>query len=104
MASKETPQLEPDVTTAFLVVQGLDGQWTTVYDYADREYTPLRDPSLDDIVGGCSNIMMSCQVQQTAVATTITMEQRAMQMQQMAQQQAEANRVASLIDPRKLRN
>jgi hypothetical protein len=58
---------------------------------------------MDDIVGGCANVQIGCQVQQTGMATMIMMEQRAMQMQQLAQQQQDANRVASLIDPKKLR-
>jgi hypothetical protein len=91
------------VTTAFLVVQDKNGQWTAMANYEDRDFTLERRATFDDMVGGCANITMGCQVQQSSVATMILMEQKAQQMQMFAQQQAESQRVASLIDPKKLR-
>lgn len=101
MADREAP---PElVTTAVLLVQDLNGQWVAYHDFADRKLSLERQATFDDIVGGCAVISAGCQVQQTAIATMITMEQRAAQMQQQFAQQQEANRVASLIDPKKLR-
>jgi hypothetical protein len=91
------------VTTAFLVVQDENGQWTALAEYEDKDFELSRRATFDDMVGGCANITMGCQVQQSAVATMIMMEQRAQQMQMFARQQAETQAVASLIDPKKLR-
>jgi hypothetical protein len=85
-----------EVITAFLVVQDTNGQWAAYADFADRDLSMERTSTMDDIVGGC-------QVQQSAMSTVIMMEQRAAQMQFQMQQQQEASRVASLIDPNKLR-
>jgi len=101
MAERENTSEQ--VTTAFLVVQGTDGQWTAYSEYMDKDLSLLRSASMDDIVGGCSNVVMGCQIQQSAVATMITMEQRAMQMQHQMRQQQEAQQALSLIDPSKLR-
>ncbi len=62
-----------------------------------------RQATLDDIIGGCENVKIGCQVQQSAISTIVMMEQRAAQMQYQMQQQQEAAKVASLIDPSKLR-
>jgi glycerophosphoryl diester phosphodiesterase len=88
-----------EVITAFLVVQTTDGQWVAYHDFADKDLSMHRAATMDDIVGGCANVTMGCQVQQTAMSSMIMMEQRAMQMRQ----QQEASKVASLIDPTKLR-
>jgi F420-0:gamma-glutamyl ligase len=103
LQAERTEEPTTEVTTAFLVVQGLDGQWTAMHDFAGKEFTLQRDAIMDDIVGGCSNIMVGAQVQQTGVATVILMEQRAHQMQQQMIQQQQMQHAASLIDPSKLR-
>jgi hypothetical protein len=54
-------------------------------------------------MGGCENVKVGCQTQQTAISTVIMMEQRAAMMQQQMMQQQEAQRISSLIDPSKLR-
>jgi len=100
-ASRESSAEE--VTTAFLVVQSKDGQWAAYHDFADLELDMRHAATFDDMIGGCENIKIGCQIQQTGMATMIVMEQRAAQMQQQLAQQQEANRVASLIDPKKLR-
>lgn len=92
-----------EVTTAFLIVQDTNGQWAAYADFADKDLSMERTATMDDIVGGCANVQMGCQVQQSAMSTIIMMEQRAAQMQFQMQQQQEASRVASLIDPNKLR-
>lgn len=102
LASQE--QASQEVTTAFLVVQDTKGQWAAYADYQGLEINAQRQASLDDIVGGCANTIMGCQVQQTGISTVIMMEQRAQQMQQQMLQQQSANRAASLIDPSKLRS
>lgn len=94
---------QDEVTTAFLIVQNANGQWVAYSDFADKDLSMERTATLDDIVGGCSNVLMGCQIQQTGLATVLLMEQRAAMMQQHLMQQQEANRVASLIDPNKLR-
>jgi len=91
------------VTTAFLVVQGSDGQWAAFSEFDDLNLKQDRIATFDDIVGGCANVTIGCQVQQTALNTMVMMEQRAQQMQQQMRAQQEANKVASLIDPTKLR-
>lgn len=95
---------EPNATVAFLVVQDTNGQWAAFHDYADREIISERAATLDDIIGGSSAVLSGAQSQQTAISTVLMMEQRAAQMQQHIMQQQEAQRVASLIDPKKLRN
>jgi hypothetical protein len=92
-----------EVITAFLVVQGLDGQWVAHSNFADKDLSMQRTATLDDLIGGCANVTAGCQMQQTAISTVIMMEQRAAQMQYQIAQQQEAQRVSSLIDPKKLR-
>lgn len=92
-----------EVTTAFLIVQDTNGQWAAYADFADKDLTLDRQATLDDIIGGCENVKMGCQTQQTAISTVIMMEQRAAMMQQQIMQQQEAQRISSLIDPSKLR-
>lgn len=96
-------QNEEEVTTAFLIVQNTDGQWAAYADFADKDLTMDRQATLDDIIGGCENVKVGCQTQQTAISTVIMMEQRAAMMQQQMMQQQEAQRISSLIDPSKLR-
>lgn len=92
-----------EVTTAFLLVQDTNGQWAAYADFADKDLAMDRQATLDDIIGGCENVKIGCQTQQTAISTIIMMEQRAAQMQQQMMQQQEAQRISSLIDPNKLR-
>lgn len=92
-----------EVTTAFLIVQNTDGQWAAYADFADKNLAMDRQATLDDIIGGCENVKVGCQVQQSAISTVIMMEQRAAMMQQQMMQQQEAQRISSLIDPNKLR-
>jgi hypothetical protein len=92
-----------EVTTAFLIVQNKDGQWAAYADYEGKEVIMDRQATLDDIIGGCENVKIGAQTQQAAISTIIMMEQRAAQMQHQMQMQQEASRVASLIDPNKLR-
>ena len=92
-----------EVTTAFLIVQNTDGQWAAYADFADKDLSMDRQATLDDIIGGCENVKIGCQTQQQAISTIIMMEQRAAQMQYQMQAQQDAQRVASLIDPNKLR-
>src|SRR5690349_6503802 len=80
-----------DVTTAFMVFQTPEGQWSATAE-------------LDDIIGGSSAVVVGCTAQQSAMTTLFLMEQKAQQQMQMIQQQQEAQKVASLIDPSKLRN
>jgi hypothetical protein len=101
LAEKEDTTEE--VTTAFLIVQGIDGQWSAYAEFADKDLDMQRTATMDDIVGGCANVGTGCQIQQTAMSTVIMMEQRAAMMQYQAQQQQEAQRISSLIDPSKLR-
>lgn len=99
------PEPEPtQVTTAFLVVQNPDGQWAAFSEFSDLDLKQDRIATFDDIVGGCANVTLGCQIQQTALNTIVMMEQRAQQMQQQMRAQAESQRVASLLDPSKLRN
>lgn len=97
-------EIEPEeVTTAFLLVQDTKGQWAAYAEFADKDLSMQRTATLDDIIGGCANVSVGCQTQQVAISTVIMMEQRAAQMQQQIMQQQDAQRAASLIDPRKLR-
>jgi hypothetical protein len=91
------------VVTAFLVVQDVNGQWSALSDYENQTFDVSRQATFDDMVSGCANVQTACQIQQTALATVMMMEQRAQQMQKFAMQQAENQRLASLIDPSKLR-
>lgn len=76
------------VTTAFLVVQDITGQWTALHDWSSFELAPERAATLDDILGGCAAIQTGCQAQQTAFQTVLMMQQQAQAMQaQMANQQ-----------------
>ena len=92
-----------EVTTAFLIVQNQDGQWAAYADFADKDLTMDRQATLDDIIGGCENVKIGCQVQQSAISAVIMMEQRAAQLQMQLARQQEAQKVASMIDPSKLR-
>lgn len=103
LAERDADPNEEEVTTAFLIVQNQDGQWAAYADFAGKNVTMDRQATLDDIIGGCENVKIGCQVQQAAVSTVIMLEQRAAMMQQQMMQQQEAQRISSLIDPNKLR-
>lgn len=102
LQAQSTEEDLPEVTTAFLVVQDTDGRWSAFSKYDDKEFVMQREASLDDFVGGCSNIIAGAQSQQNAMATVMVMEQRAAFMQQQMMNQQEANRIASLLDKSKL--
>jgi hypothetical protein len=90
-------------TTAFLVYQ-VDGQWAAAADYEDLELSLERKATLDDIIAGVSAVKVGASAQHTAMTTLFMMQQQTMIAQQKMQQQQEANKIASLIDPSKLRN
>lgn len=93
-----------EAVTAFLVYQTDEGQWVADVDFKDKDLSMTRTATFDDIIAGCANIQAGATVQQTAMMTLHLMDQRAQMMQQQMQQQQEAQRVASLIDPSKLRS
>src|SRR5690349_1308930 len=93
-----------DVTTAFMVFQTPEGQWSATAEFDDMKFNLDRKATLDDIIGGSSAVVVGCTAQQSAMTTLFLMEQKAQQQMQMIQQQQEAQKVASLIDPSKLRN
>lgn len=93
-----------EVVTAFLVTQTEAGQWVAHVDFKDKDYTVSRIATFDDIVAGCANIQTGATIQQTAMMTLHLMDQRAQMMQHQMQQQQEAQKYASLIDPSKLRS
>lgn len=81
LEAERTPEGRP-VTTAFLVVQDENGQWTALHDWSLIELAPQRAATLDDIIGGASAVLTGCQAQQTAFQTVIMMQQQAAAMQQ----------------------
>lgn len=91
-----------EVTTAFLVVLHKSGQWSAHADL-DVAIVPERQAHFDDFVGGSANVQQSCMVQQAAMHTMVLMNQQAQAVQQRMLQEQEAQRVSSLIDPKKLR-
>lgn len=98
-----------EVITAFLVIQTPNGQWSATSDFSQR-LSLQRAATVDDFIAGSENVKVGCTAQQNAVATMIMMEQRAQQIAQqqaaLAQQkaaQAETDRIALALDPRKLR-
>lgn len=95
------PEVE-EVTTAFLVVLHKSGQWSAHADL-DVPIVPERQAHFDDFVGGSANVSQSCMVQQAAMHTMVLMNQQAQAVQQRMLQEQEAQRVSSLIDPKKLR-
>ncbi|APC46303.1 hypothetical protein HWB05_gp041 [Streptomyces phage BRock] len=82
-----------EVTTAFLVVQHKNGQWSAHADYDDMALITERKAHMDDFVGGAANISLSCQVQQSAMHTLVAMNQQATAMQQ----QMESQRIAQSL-------
>jgi hypothetical protein len=83
-------QTEPEgrpVTTAFLVVQDTNGQWTALPYESAPELAPERMANLDDMIGGTAAIQVGCQAQQTAFQTVAMMQQQAQQMQAAIQNQ-----------------
>jgi hypothetical protein len=91
-------------TTAFLVYQTSEGQWAAAADYEEMELSLERKATLDDIIAGVSAVKVGASAQHTAMTTLFMMQQQTMIAQQKMQQQQEANKIASLIDPSKLRN
>jgi hypothetical protein len=75
------------VTTAFLIVQDTNGQWTALHDWSTLNLAPERPATLDDIIGGCGAIQTGCQAQLTAFQTVSMMQQQAQAMQQHYQNQ-----------------
>lgn len=92
------------VTTAFLIYQTPEGQWSATPDFDELDLNPTRKATFDDIISGASAVVAGCTAQQAAMTTLVMMEQRAQAQMAAMQQQQEANRAASLIDPSKLRN
>ena len=92
------------VTTAFVVYQTPEGQWAASADFDEMEFNQTRKATFDDIISGSSAVVAGCTAQQAAMTTLVMMEQRAQAQMAAMQQQQEANKVASLIDPSKLRN
>ena len=99
LASQEPEEGGTPVTTAFLVVQHENGQWSAHADYDDLDYVPRRKAHMDDSVAGAANITVSCQVQQSAMHTLMAMNQQA----QAIQQQMETAKIAQGLDLSHLR-
>ena len=78
------------VTTAFLVVQHENGQWSAHADWEELDIVASRKAHMDDFVSGAANIQTSVAVQQAAMHTLIAMNQQAQAMQQ----QMEAQKIA----------
>lgn len=93
-----------EVTTAFLVYQTQDGQWTATAKIAEDELTLDREATFDDIIAGASAVYAGSIAQQTAMHTILAMETRAAMAQKMMREQAESQKISQLIDPSKLRN
>lgn len=86
-----TGEKEPQsVTTAFLVVQHDNGQWSAHADWEELDIVASRKAHMDDFVSGAANIQTSVAVQQSAMHTLIAMNQQAQAMQQ----QVEAQQIA----------
>lgn len=83
-ASEDAPM---EVTTAFLVVQHKNGQWSAHADYDEMALITDRKAHMDDFVGGAANVSLSCQVQQSAMHTLVAMNQQAQAMQQQMESQ-----------------
>lgn len=99
-AQKENEPVEgTPVTTAFLIAQQPNGQWVALAEYKNIELEPERPATMDDIIGGCAAVQSGCEAHQTATAVMMYMNQQARQMQA----QMDSQRVASMIDPSKLR-
>ena len=92
-----------EVVTAFLVTQTREGQWVTHIDFQSKDLVMDRMATFDDVVSGAANVQAAAIVQQTAGMTMSLMDQRAQMAQQYTLQQQEAQRVASRINPDKLR-
>jgi hypothetical protein len=84
---KETQPEGRPVTTAFLVVQDTNGQWTALHDWSSFELAPERAATIDDIIGGSAAIQTGAQAQITAFQTVSMMQQQAHAMQQAYQNQ-----------------
>jgi len=97
-------KLGEDVTTAFLVYQTQDGNWTAVADFKNKNLNLDREATSDDIIAGSAAVHSGATSQQTAFFTVMMMEQRAAAAQKYMQEQAAAQQAAKLIDPTKIRN
>lgn len=75
------------VTTAFLVIQHENGQWSAHADWDELDIVPSRKAHMDDFVSGAANIQTSVAVQQAAMHTLIAMNQQAQAMQQQYETQ-----------------
>lgn len=97
-AFKESQGAVPtEVVTAFLIMQHPNGQWDARADFS----LPLalqRAATLDDFVAGCENVKLGAQIRQTAISTMIMMEERANQMSQRMQEEAERKRAQEETD------
>jgi hypothetical protein len=92
-----------EVTTAFLVIQSVDGSWSAVPQFKELNLDMAREAVFDDIVGGVSAVHAGCISQQSAMHTVMIMQQQGAQMREQMRQQQEANKVAQLLDPKLLR-
>lgn len=97
-------KLGEDVTTAFLVYQTQDGQWTATAEFQDKNLNLDRTATYDDIIAGSAAVHSGSIAQQTAMHTIMLMEARAQQAQQFMREQQAAQKAAALIDPTKMRN
>lgn len=93
-----------DVTTAFLVYQTEDGQWTATAKIDEVNLNLSRESTFDDIIAGSAAVHAGSIAQQTAMHTIMMMESRAAAAQKFMREQAESQKVSQLIDPSKLRN
>lgn len=94
----------PVVTTAFLVYQTPEGQWAAEHDIEGKSFDLVRTATLDDVIAGAAAVHAGAAGQQTAMQTIMLMDQRARAIQEMALKQQEAQKISSLLDPKKLRN
>lgn len=97
-------KLGEDVTTAFLVYQTQEGNWTATADFKNKNLNLDREATYDDIIGGSAAVHSGAIAQQTALHTLMMMESRAAQAQKFMQEQQAAAQAAKLIDPTKIRN
>lgn len=93
LKGKEEDNSPQPVTTAFLVVQHENGQWSAHADWEELNIESKRKAHMDDFVSGAANIQTSVAVQQAAMHTLIAMNQQAQAMQS----QMEANKIAQSL-------
>lgn len=97
-------KLGTDVTTAFLVYQTEDGQWTATAKIDEVNLNLNREATFDDIIAGSAAIHSGAVAQQTAMHTITMMEARAAAAQQFMREKQASAEAAKLIDPTKIRN